>query len=422
MSRVRAELSRMDEEVKKARREREQRVRQEMLAKMINARKLCASLPQPRSNHLPYPQSRLPPAAPLQPKSESVSEVLDLTVSPCPSPDIKPAGSDARIGLNGVSLNGGIAGGKGRPSVVAPETFDLEDLISQERQRQVPMSASTRVSPASRAALGVLRQQQHVHTLKQNHSALGVLTQQQSGSHAQRSAQGSARYSALLSQLQGGQNKTLMMRLLTQMQQQQQSSVSSPSTRTPLPPLQQQNQHANLLTRMSNAHSLAAHPQVMKRPAQVHAAENMQLPLSRPMQPMQSQLLHSQPAPERAANPSSEFDFDDLDFSCPSPVSRLQYPFTSQAPSSSTPPPSYSSSSLFASAPLNSSLSDSSSSSSHFTPSSSSSEQSHLLLPNGHCSMDALDVRETLDRMIRGTPPDHRQSVIQFNSVDWDAT
>ncbi|XP_056598762.1 protein strawberry notch homolog 2a isoform X2 [Triplophysa dalaica] len=415
VSRVRAELSRMDEEVKKARRERDQRFQQEMFAKMNNARKLCANLPQSLANHLPYPPSRLPPAAPS--KSESVSEVLDLTISPCPSPDIKPVGSDARISLNGISLNGGIAGGKGRHSVVAPETFDLEELISQERQRQLAMNAGMRVSPSSRAARGFLRQQQHVHTLKQNHSSLGVLTQQQSSSHAQRSVNGSARCSTLLSQLQGGQDKALMMRFLTQMQQR--TGVSSQSTRTALQS-PQQSQHASMLTRMSNAHSLSTHPQVMKQPPQAHASKNMQLPLSRSMlpQPLQLQLLHSQPAPDRVAIPNSDFDFEDLDFSCPSPVSRLQYPFSSQTPSS-TPPSSYSSS-LFTSAPLNSSLSDSSSSSSHFTP--SSSEQSHLLLPNGHCSMDVLDVRETLDHMIRGTPSDQRQSVIQYKPVDWDAT
>lgn len=407
----------MDEEVKKARRERDQRFQQEMFAKMNNARKLCANLPQSLANHLPYPPSRLPPAAPS--KSESVSEVLDLTISPCPSPDIKPVGSDARISLNGISLNGGIAGGKGRHSVVAPETFDLEELISQERQRQLAMNAGMRVSPSSRAARGFLRQQQHVHTLKQNHSSLGVLTQQQSSSHGQRSVHGAARCSTLLSQLQGGQDKALMMRFLTQMQQR--TSASSQSTRTLLPS-PQQSQHASMLTRMSNAHSLSTHPQVMKQPPQAHVSKNMQLPLSRSMQPqpLQSQLLHSQPDPDRVAIPNSEFDFEDLDFSCPSPVSRLQYPFSSQTPSS-TPPSSYSSS-LFTSAPLNSSLSDSSSSSSHFTPSSSSSEQSHLLLPNGHCSMDVLDVRETLDHMIRGTPSDHRQSVIQYKPVDWDAT
>uniref|UniRef100_A0A671LPW2 Protein strawberry notch homolog 2 n=1 Tax=Sinocyclocheilus anshuiensis TaxID=1608454 RepID=A0A671LPW2_9TELE len=134
VSRVRAELSRMDEEVKKARREREQfandqRLRQEMLTKMINARKLIANPPHSLQNHLHYPRSLLPPAA--KPKSEAVSEVLDLTISPCPSPDIKTPAPD----LNGVSLNGGMLGGRGRPCAAVPETFNLEDLISQEQQR-----------------------------------------------------------------------------------------------------------------------------------------------------------------------------------------------------------------------------------------------------------------------------------------------
>ncbi|XP_051773931.1 protein strawberry notch homolog 2a isoform X2 [Ctenopharyngodon idella] len=376
VSRIRAELSRMDEEVKKARREREQlakeRLHQEMLAKMINARKLIANPPRPLPNHLHYPRSLLAPA--VQPKTEAVSEVLDLTISPCPSPDIKPSASD----LNGVSLNGAMLTGRGRPCAVVPETYNLEELISQERQRhsQVPLNLNMRV-PSSHAALNI--PQQHVHTLKQNHSSFGVLTQQQSGSHVQPSTQ----YSTLLSQLH---DKSLVLQLLNQMQQQTVASVQSSHVTL--------HQNSQRMPHTSNSHM-----QLSKRHPQP--------------QPLESHV--TQPAHERANN---DFTFDDLDFGYPSPDSQLKYPFTSQAlPSSTPPPPSYSSS-LFASAPTNSSLSDSSSSSSHFTPSSSSSEQTHLL-PNGHSSMDPLD---TLDHMIHGTSSDHRQSVIQFKSVDWDAT
>ncbi|XP_048020450.1 protein strawberry notch homolog 2a isoform X1 [Megalobrama amblycephala] len=380
VSRVRAELSRMDEEVKKARREREQlakeRLNQEMLAKMIHARKLIANPPRSLPNHLHYPRSLLAPA--VQPKPEAVSEVLDLTISPCPSPDIKPPASD----LNGVSLNGAMLTGRGRPCAVVPETYNLEELISQERQRhsQVPLNLNMRV-PSSHAALNI--PQQHVHTLK-NHSSFGVLTQQQqqqqSGSHAQSSAQ----YSALLSQLQRGHDKSLVLQLLNQMQRQTVTPVQSPHV-----PLHQNSQRM--------PHTSNSHAQLSKRQPQ----------------PLESHV--TQPARERA---NDDFTFDDLDFGYPSPDSQLKYPFTSQALPSSTPPPPPYSSSLFASAPTNSSLSDSSSSSSHFTPSSSSSEQTHLL-PNGHSSMDPLD---TLDHMIHGTPSDLRQSVIQFKSVDWDAT
>ncbi|KAK7163776.1 hypothetical protein R3I93_007749 [Phoxinus phoxinus] len=377
VSRVRAELSRMDEEVKKARRERErfandQRIRQEMLAKMINARKLVTNPPHSLPNHLHYPQSLLPLV--VQPKTEAVSEVLDLTISPCPSPDIKPPAPE----LNGVSLNKAMLAGRARPLTVAPETYNLEELISQEQQRhrQVPLNSNVRLS-SSHAALNI--PQQHVHTLKQNHSSFGVLTQQ-SGSHAQPSAQ----YSALLSQLQRSHDKSFVLRLLNQMQQQTVTSAQSP--------------HPNSL-RM--AHSSNSHVQLSKQHAQL---------------PLQSHV--SQSAHERASGANSDFNFDELDFSYPSPDSQLKYPFTSQALPSSTPPPPHYSSSLFASAPPNSSLSDSSSSSSHFTPSSSSSEQTHQL-PNGHSSMDPLD---TLDHMIHGSSSDHRQSVIQFKSVDWDAT
>ncbi|XP_051557426.1 protein strawberry notch homolog 2-like isoform X2 [Myxocyprinus asiaticus] len=292
VSRVRAELSRMDEEVKKARREREQlandqraRVRQEMLAKFINARKLCANLPHALPNHLPYPRSLLPPVT--MPKSEVVSEVLDLTISPCPSPDIKTL-QDAGISLNGVSLNGGIAGGKGRPGVVAPETFGLEDLISQEQQRhkQVKLNSNSHVS----SSFNVLRQpQQHVHTLKQNHSSLGMLTQQQSGSRLQQDVQASVRYSTLLSQLHGGQDKSLMQRLLTQMRQQ--TDASSQSTRIALP-IQRSSQHANMLTHNSNAlaHSFGNHAQ--QQHLQMHASNHRLISLSRTLQ---SQSLLSQP-------------------------------------------------------------------------------------------------------------------------------
>uniref|UniRef100_A0A672R8B9 Protein strawberry notch homolog 2 n=1 Tax=Sinocyclocheilus grahami TaxID=75366 RepID=A0A672R8B9_SINGR len=358
VSRVRAELSRMDEEVKKARREREQ---------LANEQRI---------------------------------EVLDLTISPCPSPDIKTPVPD----LNGVSLHGGMLGARGRPCAVVPETYNLEDLISQEQQRhrQVALNPNVRMS-SSHATLNV--PQQHVHTLKQNHSSFGVLTQQQqqSGSHAQPPEQ----YRVLLSQLQRGQDTSLVLRLLTQMQQQ--NGVSPQSSRTML------HQNSQRMTHTSNAHLLGMHAQLSKQHTSEHAQSQSLPSQPLPSQPQAMQSHVTQPATERTNN---EFDFDNLDFGYPSPESQHQYPFSSQALPSSTPPPPPYSSSLFASAPTNSSLSDSSSSSSHFTPSSSSSEQTHLL-PNGHSSMDAL---ETLDHMIHRTPSDHRQSVIQFKTMDWDAT
>ncbi|XP_016090140.1 protein strawberry notch homolog 2-like isoform X2 [Sinocyclocheilus grahami] len=395
VSRVRAELSRMDEEVKKARREREQfadavslqRLRQEMLAKMINARKLIANPPHSLQNHLHYPQSLLPPAA--KPKSEAISEVLDLTISPCPSPDIKMPAPD----LNGVSLNGGMLGGRGRPCAAVPETFNLEDLISQEQQRHRQVALTPNMHMSSHAALNV--SQQHVHTLKQNHSSFGVLTQQQQQSGSR----------AILTQMQRGQDTSLMLQLFMQMQQQ--SGVSAQSPRIARHPNSQRMMHT------SNAHLLSkqhASEHAQSQPLRSQSLQSQSLP----SQPQAMQSHATQPTTERT---NDEFDFDNLDFGYPSPDSQLQYPFTSQALPSLTPPP-LPHSSLFASAPTNSSLSDSSSSSSHFTPSSSSSEQTHLL-PNGHSSMDTL---ETLEHMIHGPPSDHRQSVIQFKSMDWDAT
>uniref|UniRef100_A0A671LWA5 Protein strawberry notch homolog 2 n=1 Tax=Sinocyclocheilus anshuiensis TaxID=1608454 RepID=A0A671LWA5_9TELE len=353
VSRVRAELSRMDEEVKKARREREQF--------------LIANPPH----------------------SEAVSEVLDLTISPCPSPDIKTPAPD----LNGVSLNGGMLGGRGRPCAAVPETFNLEDLISQEQQRHRQVALTPNMLMSSHAALNV--SQQHVHTLKQNHSSFGVLTQQQQQSGSR----------AILSQMQRGQDTSLMLQLFMQMQQQ--SGVSAHSPRIARHPNSQRMMHT------LNAHLLSkqhASEHAQSQPLRSQSLQSQSLP----SQPQAMQSHATQPTTERT---NDEFDFDNLDFGYPSPNSQLQYPFTSQALPSLTPPP-LPHSSLFASAPTNSSLSDSSSSSSHFTPSSSSSEQTHLL-PNGHSSMDAL---ETVDHMIHGPPSDHRQSVIQFKSMDWDAT
>ncbi|TRY55206.1 hypothetical protein DNTS_032680 [Danionella cerebrum] len=211
VSRVRSELARMDEEVKKARREREQfandqRLRQEMLAKMINARKLMSNPPNSLPIHFKFnPRPLLAP----KPKAEAVSEVLDLTVSPCPSPGVKTPPPN----LNGAAQNGGLLGIR-RPSSNIPETFNLEDLISQEQQRHRQVLNPNSANSASSA------QTQHIHTLKQNHSSLGVLTQ-----HSSTRTQPSSQYSALLSQLRQGQDKSLMLKLLTQMRQQTSASM-----------------------------------------------------------------------------------------------------------------------------------------------------------------------------------------------------
>ncbi|XP_026133047.1 protein strawberry notch homolog 2-like isoform X2 [Carassius auratus] len=350
--RVREELSQMDEKAKKERREREKRIRQEMLTKMIIAN-------PPPSLH--YPQSLLPP------KSEAVSEVLDLTISPCPSPDIKTHVPD----LNGVSLRGRMLDVRARPGAVVPETYNLEDLISRERQRhrQVALHPNMRLSPSSQAP------QQHIHTLKQNHASFGMLTQQQQQQSSSRT-HSSEQYKALLSQLERGQDTSLVLRLLTQMQSPQSSHAML-------------HQNTQRVMHTSNAHLLGMH---LKQHPGEHAQSQ-----SLPSQPQTMQSHATQPATETT---NREFDFDDLEYGYPSPDSQHQYPFTSQA--LTPPPPAYSS--LLASAPTNSSsLSDSSSSSSHFTPSSSSSEQTHPL-PNGHSSMDA-PPGDPDPRTALGSPP-----------------
>uniref|UniRef100_A0A3P8YXD4 Protein strawberry notch homolog 2 n=1 Tax=Esox lucius TaxID=8010 RepID=A0A3P8YXD4_ESOLU len=122
VARVREELLKMDEEVKRRRKEKELRAQEQRLAddrqfKLQLQNKLYS---QPMASLFPhhFPHHHFPlPLAPNSTKPSRVGEeVLDLTVSPSPSPDSTEGG----LGLD--SLTGGPMGG-------FAEDFNLESLL-----------------------------------------------------------------------------------------------------------------------------------------------------------------------------------------------------------------------------------------------------------------------------------------------------
>uniref|UniRef100_A0AAY4EL58 Protein strawberry notch homolog 2 n=1 Tax=Denticeps clupeoides TaxID=299321 RepID=A0AAY4EL58_9TELE len=134
VSQVRAELARMDDEVKEQRRQREQQAqeqvaRQQLLMRLAKLRAAHPHLSIPNLLSL-YSRSRpLLPAPPpsIRPKRvPNDDEVLDLTVSPLPSPDghLTEGGTTE----NSPSLH--------PPLPPPPETLNLEKLISQEKIRE----------------------------------------------------------------------------------------------------------------------------------------------------------------------------------------------------------------------------------------------------------------------------------------------
>uniref|UniRef100_A0A3B4EL40 Protein strawberry notch homolog 2 n=1 Tax=Pygocentrus nattereri TaxID=42514 RepID=A0A3B4EL40_PYGNA len=142
VERIRSELSHMDAEVKRARQER-QKLAHEKLLQEQRTRQFFLCLEQQKLPLLsckhppPYPGTHPGQAAP--PKTQNVDEVLDLTLSPCPSPEPIANGANGSSALNGaVCINGGFGmqrrGGSGGLKI--PETFHLEELISQEQQRE----------------------------------------------------------------------------------------------------------------------------------------------------------------------------------------------------------------------------------------------------------------------------------------------
>lgn len=412
MERVRSELSQMDSEVKRARQRKEQQA-QEKRAQEQRAHEQRAQEQRIRQqllyNHMhlprppPYPGAR--PGRAALPRNQAVDEVLDLTSSPCSSPEPKATHANGVLGLNGVAGMSNIfvmRRGAGKGAQKFPETSHLEELISQEQQRERRPPLQHNMPPNR---LGLL---QAINTLKQ-HTALSVLQQNTlNPGHLLTPQQNSGQFSTQLLRHNG--SKPDLNALTTQSMRVQQfpqhvNSMSQPPHLLQPCPIQQdghQHSHALMHTR---AHSL--HP---------HAREN-QMPVSEPaplslkLGPLSQQgSLSSQSVTENPAAPHEDFSFN-LDLR--SSLGQPPYSLTPQAP----PSPSFSSSSPgtsshFSSDPQSSSLSDSISPSSLFAP---SSERLTLPLPNGHCSTDAQD-----DRMARAGSADRRHSVIQFNHLDWE--
>lgn len=397
VERVRSELSQMDSEVKRARQQKEQRAQeqraqeqraqeqrilQERLRleqqKFLYSRKPFSRPAMHPPNPPPYPSPQ-PGWAALPPKSQAVDEVLDLTLSPCPSPEPKPTRA------NGVAAR-----------LKFPETFHLEELISQEQQR-------ARRPPLHPNSLDTL---QTIHTRKQQqHTVLSVLQQNRANpGHLLTPQQNSGQFNTQLLRHNGSKpdiNTLTNHGIRMQQFQQHVNSVSRPPQLLQPSPIQQDAHQHSLM----HVHTHSLH---------THVREN-QMPVSEPaplsLKLVQQGSLSSQSVTESSATPQDNFSFD-LEL-----LGHPAYSLTSKGPPSpSFSCPSPGTSSLFSSDPQSSSLSDSISPSSLFAP---SSDRPHLPLPNGHCSSDAQDVHKAL--MARGSPVDRRHSVIQFNPLDWDA-
>ncbi|KAB5535796.1 hypothetical protein PHYPO_G00122050 [Pangasianodon hypophthalmus] len=420
VERVRSELSQMDSDVKRARQQKEQRaqeqraqeqraqeqraqeqraqeqrIRQEFLRleqQKLYSRKAFSHAAMHLPSPPPYPGSR--PGRAALPTSQAVDEVLDLTLSPCSSPEPKPTHANGALGLNGVvGMNGvfGMRRGAGEGGLKIPETFHLEDLISQERQREHNIA-------------------QTIHTQTQ-HTALSVL--QQNPGHLLTPQQNPGQFNAQLLRHNGSKpdiNTLTNYSIHAQQFQQHVNSISQPPRLLQPSPIQQDGHQHSLMH--THTHSLHTHLRENQMPVSEPAPLSLKLG-----QQSQQGSLSSQSVTENSASPQDDFSFN-LDL-----LGHPPYSLTHQAP----PSPSFScsspgTSSLFSSDPQSSSLSDSISPSSLFAP---SSERLPLPLPNGHSSMDAQDAHDAhkaLDRMARGGSADRRHSVIQFNSLDWDTT
>ncbi|XP_060725435.1 protein strawberry notch homolog 2a isoform X1 [Tachysurus vachellii] len=419
VERVRSELSQMDAEVKRARqqkelkaqeRAKEQSIRQELLRfeqqKLLYRHKNLSHTAMHLANPPPYPGSH--PIQAALPKSHAVDEVLDLTLSPCPSPEPKPTHANGTLSLNGVAgLNGifGMRRGTGEGGLKFPETFHLEELISQEQQRERRPTLQHNMAHNSIETL------QTIHTLKQ-HTALSVLQQNRANpGHLLTPQQNSSQFNTQLLRHNGSKpdiNPLANHGIRVQQFPQRVNSMSRPPhLLQPSQHLQQDGHQHSLMH--THARSLHTHVRENKMPV------NEPAPLSLKLGPQSQQgSLSSQSVTENSVTPQNNFGFN-LDL-----LSHPSYSVTPQAP----PSPSFScstpgTSSIFSSDPQPPSLSDSISPSSLFAP---LSERLPLSLSNGHCSMDAQDSHKGLDRMARGGSADRRHSVIQYNSPDWDTT
>lgn len=420
VERVRSELSQMDSEVKRARQRKEQQAqeqraqeqraqerqmqeqrKQEIFRLLYNCKAFshtATHLPSPP----PYPVTR--PGRTALPKSQSV-EVLDLTLSPCPSPEPKPSHANGALSLNRIPVNGifGMRRGAGEGGLKIPETFHLEELISQEQQRE-------RLPPLQHnMAQNSLDTLQNFHALKQ-HTVPSVLHQNRvNPGHMLTSQQNSSQFSAQLLRHNGSKPDINTLTNQSMHIQPFQPHVNSMSRPPHLlqPSLLQQDSHQHSLM---HPHARSLHTRV--RESHMPVSEPAPLSLKLSQQPQQGS-LSSQSVTENSSSPQDDFSFN-LDL-----LGQPSYSLTPQAP----PSPSFSSSSPgtsshFSSDPQSSSLSDSISPSSLFA---ASSEQLPLPLPNGHCSMDAQDTHKALDRMARAGS-DRRHSVIQFSPLDWDTS
>lgn len=417
MERVRSELSQMDSEVKRTRQKKEQqaqeqraheqRIRQEyhrlQQHKLLHSRKAFSHPAMHLPNPPPYPG--MPPGRATLPKSQAVDEVLDLTLSPCPSPEPKPIlanGALNRNGVGGVNYVFGMRRGAGEVGPKIPETFHLEELISQEQQRERRPPLQHNMAHNNVNTLPT------IHTLKQ-HTALSLLQQNMANpGHLLAPQQNSSQFCTQLLRRNGSKpdiSTLANQNIRVQQFQQHINSVSrSPHLLQPSPIQQDGHQHSMMNTRRLHAH-------VRENQMPVNEPAPLSLKLA---QQAQRGLLSSQSVTENSTTSQDDFSFN-LDL-----LGQPSYPLTSQAP----PSPSFSSSSPgtsshFSSDPQSSSLSDSISPSSLFAP---SSERLPPPLANGHCSMDAQDAHKALERMAHGASADRRHSVIQFNALDWDTT
>ncbi|XP_076847381.1 protein strawberry notch homolog 2a [Brachyhypopomus gauderio] len=431
VERVRGELSQMDAEVKRVRQEKEAQARQEQQAQRVRQGLLLleqqkrlyggeafGSPAHRLRSPPPYPAAARPgQAAPPKSRQAANDEVLDLTLSPSPSPEAESDGGNGGCVVNGLAGLAGVfgmqrsggGGGGGGGGMKIPEMFRLEELISQEQQRDRRVTSErgkVHVTPPLLAAhnLHILKQQlQGGHALRQQqHTSLGVL--QRGMAHApQSSTPSTARFDARPLHLFPGNdgkrlnalkphaspltnhNHTHTHTMQGHHLQRRMHAASHAPHALQLPPLQQ----------AIHAHSPGMHAHAGE--GQNAANEHAPLALKR-LPELGSRVPTGHSVTEGSAPQQDGFGYS-FDSVRAQPI---PYAFSSQAPPSSSPSFSHSSSSFSAAFPH-------------------SSECGPLSLANGH-NMDALDAHERLDLMTSGVPADHRQSVIQYKTLDWDAT
>ncbi|KAL2098158.1 hypothetical protein ACEWY4_007365 [Coilia grayii] len=277
VERVRTELAQMDEEVKRQRQEREQRAQEKLateqlllrLAKLrsVNPGVSLQSLTSlyPRSS--PTSSTNSPRALPALVKKEvQEDEVLDLTQSPSPSPDSSTA--EAGLGVDN--------------SPTLPETFNLEALISQERQREQSGNAHTHALHAR-----LLQQQQQQQQQPRGPHPTLPLAQQRRRTQTQGQQQTSRlllAHSNLRQRLQQHSSNPLASHAGTQVNTVPRGSYSQPPVRVSLP-LRQMNAGMHKMQHVENTRKL---PQ--PQPTQNMALSTLKQQLRTDTHPMLQQL------------------------------------------------------------------------------------------------------------------------------------